>query len=616
MALLPKLESFLWGEGGRALTPEQVARERELATLKAQRSVDTSPVGHWSAGAARMVDALGGVLGERRARKAEEEGMASADSVIAALLSPGASSFAPAAPLDAGGIPDVSVQPAPQADVSGAFAGAGAGVMPLGASLTQNESGGNWSALNSEGYGGRGQFGEARLADAARAGIIPAGMTGAQYSQQPADVQRRVEQWHRGDILGQLGNYVGVDVDGPGPIPPMTEDSLVAVAHLGGTGGARRFIESGGQYNPADSNGTRLSDYATRHRGAGGGIAPIGGAGAPPATGVSPVVSALMQASNNPWVQQKYGPVIQALMGQEMQRQNATFEQQLRQQDPMNAAKLEQINLQNEALRNPPPPDRFQTISGEQAASLGLDPNNAYNVGADGKITQIGGGGTNVSVSVGGEGAPELGKLSSDYGYVLDPETRQPVIDPATGLPTAAPVPGSPAARELQQAQQQSETKSTQAASAASIVVQDIDKAIGQVSGWTAGAGSALARIPGSGARDLQASLDTVVANIGFDRLQQMREASPTGGALGGIAVEELKMLQAVMGSLTTAQSPEQLKANLQRLKQVYEPIAAKAAAYPNAAEFGFGGASAASGASPQQQGQRLRFNPETGDFE
>ncbi|WP_353144725.1 hypothetical protein, partial [Paracoccus sp. (in: a-proteobacteria)] len=70
MALLPKLESFLWGEGGRALTPEQVARERELATLKAQRSVDTSPVGHWSAGAARMVDALGGVLGERRASRA------------------------------------------------------------------------------------------------------------------------------------------------------------------------------------------------------------------------------------------------------------------------------------------------------------------------------------------------------------------------------------------------------------------------------------------------------------------------------------------------------------------------------------------------------------------
>src|SRR5690606_978506 len=58
-------------------------------------------------------------------------------------------------------------------------------------------------------------------------------------------------------------------------------------------------------------------------------------------------------------------------------------------------------------------------------------------------------GSTTVNV---GDGAPGLGKLSSDFGYVLDPETRQPVIG-ENGLPIAAPIPGSPAARQIEEEQ-------------------------------------------------------------------------------------------------------------------------------------------------------------------
>jgi hypothetical protein len=238
----------------------------------------------------------------------------------------------------------------------------------------------------------------------------------------------------------------------------------------------------------------------------------------------------------------------------------------------------------------------FRTLTPEEVTSLGLPPG-VYQMGGDGKISQIGGGGTSVSVDLGG--GPELGKLSTDYGYVLDPATGMPKIDPETGLPMAAPVPGSPAAREAEAAAAKAGMREENAANTAAIVLQDIDKAIDQTSGLTAGVGSLLGAIPGTGARDLQSSIDTIVANIGFDRLQQMREASPTGGALGGIAVPELQMLQAVLGSLRTDQSPEQLKANLQRLKEIYEPIARKAAAYPNASDFGFGGGAADAPAAP-----------------
>ena len=74
----------------------------------------------------------------------------------------------------------------------------------------------------------------------------------------------------------------------------------------------------------------------------------------------------------------------------------------------------------------------------------------------------------------------------------------------------------------------------------------------------------------GSPARDLNAKLETIKANLGFDQLQAMREASPTGGALGQVAVQELTALQATVSSLDQAQSPAQLAASLGKIEQSY----------------------------------------------
>jgi hypothetical protein len=208
---------------------------------------------------------------------------------------------------------------------------------------------------------------------------------------------------------------------------------------------------------------------------------------------------------------------------------------------------------------------------------------------------------TQITNNVGGNGAPGLGKLSTDFGYVVDPETMQPVIDPATGLPTAAPVPGSPAATEAQVNEAAKRERASQAERSANIVLQDIDRAIEQSGkfGTTGAIGGATGWIGGTDAHDLQNTLRTVQANIGFDRLQQMREASPTGGALGAVSERELTELQAVLGSIQPTQSKEQLQRNLTRLKGLYTDILAKADAYPNAEQFGFGGSQAQGGGPP-----------------
>lgn len=139
-------------------------------------------------------------------------------------------------------------------------------------SLIDTESGGNFQATNDvEGSGGKGHFGvvqfsQARIREAIDAGAIPE-MSPEQFT---ANNQAQVAatNWHFNDIDGYiqdrgLGQYIGQDIGGT----PLTINSLRAMAHLGGRAGMMRYLESNGQYNPADAYGTSLSDYAARHAG-------------------------------------------------------------------------------------------------------------------------------------------------------------------------------------------------------------------------------------------------------------------------------------------------------------------------------------------------------------
>ena len=111
------------------------------------------------------------------------------------------------------------------------------------------------------------------------------------------------------------------------------------------------------------------------------------------------------------------------------------------------------------------------------------------------------------------------------------------------------------------------------------VVTDNIDKLIPQldedIASWwpsnVAGVGGAvLGNIPGTEAHDFRARITTIKANIGFDKLQSMREQSPTGGALGQVSEMELRQLNASMGNLDIGQSPEQLRENLIAVREQY----------------------------------------------
>jgi hypothetical protein len=133
-------------------------------------------------------------------------------------------------------------------------------------------------------------------------------------------------------------------------------------------------------------------------------------------------------------------------------------------------------------------------------------------------------------------------------------------------------IPGSKGEVDANEQASKAQLRQRNAVENARSVVGFIDKALPEVGYLTAGVGAAaLAKLPHTSARDLAAKLDTIRANIGFDRLQQMRMESPTGGALGQIAVKELEFLQAVKGNLDNWQSPAELIGNLIQIRDSYE---------------------------------------------
>lgn len=131
---------------------------------------------------------------------------------------------------------------------------------------------------------------------------------------------------------------------------------------------------------------------------------------------------------------------------------------------------------------------------------------------------------------------------------------------------TLEPIPGGPRDTAAKDALRAEGVRSR-----AQLVMDKVDQALNQVGFLSTGIpGAVLGKIPGTNAYDLDRTIDTIKANIGFNELQAMREASPTGGALGQVAIQELNMLQAVLSSLDKGQSKEQLVQGLNDVKKHY----------------------------------------------
>ncbi len=170
-------------------------------------------------------------------------------------------------------------------------------------------------------------------------------------------------------------------------------------------------------------------------------------------------------------------------------------------------------------------------------------------------------------ILIGADGTVQIGGPVDGLGYGTAPKGQEAAIAfDAQGNPVVTPSP--------QQADYNKALRNVNEFSAQnSIVLEDIDRALANVDrGFSTGPWAAAKDLPIFGgitpAGELESLITTIQANVGFDKLQAMRETSPTGGALGNVTEKEIAFLQAVFGSLRQDTSPENVRYNLTRLRQ------------------------------------------------
>lgn len=221
------------------------------------------------------------------------------------------------------------------------------------------------------------------------------------------------------------------------------------------------------------------------------------------------------------------------------------------------------------------------------------------------ELARAGGGGTNVTI-----GEP-LKIMPNGQIAIRD--------DSVEGGVRFVTPPGTQAATEAAAAAEKAAQRETNAETYGDAAIQAIDDLIGpEGNSGMINDGEGLFNISNVGivgqrladwqlsqsAVNVANTLKTVTSNIAFSRLQAMRDASATGGALGSVTENELAMLMNSLGAVQQNTDPALLRKNLATIRRIWtkiqtDPVARQAYAAAGAA----GSVGAATVAQPSNDG-------------
>lgn len=571
-------EPFFWGQGGAKLTPEQLALARAVLARKKSQGVDTSPVGHWTAGAARVVDALGDVVQERRLNNQQAENdqynVSQTEPLIAALTGGSSapvvaapvatSSSAPTTPFDAS-----AVQPEIRNGIVETASALGIDPVDLGTAISY-ETGGTFDPTKAGPttqwgqHKGLIQFGEPQAkqygvdwnnpigsqlgANGAVANYLRS--TGVKPGMGLMDIYSAIN-------AGGVGRYNASDANNggaPGTVADKVNQQMSghrakAMALLGAQtpqAAIEQAAPSSGYVDPMVSvqPNAMAPELPTPVEVAARPVASAPVATAPQQSSPPPAVLAqALRVMADPRANENTKAVAQALIQRQhaqeqaaqeqsvwMQRQQYTQQQQA--SDPLRQLQIQKAQAEVAQMQDPNAnvPDAVKSLD-LRAQRAGLQPGSPeYN---------------NFFITQGVKPPANVGAPPAGYQIVYD----------ASGNPTSmAPIPGSPAAMEAEAqkkvlANQQSgkSTSSDVITNAARLARETLQApglpATGMISG-------ALSGLPETNAAELRRQVGVLTSNATVENLNAMRAASPTGGALGSVTEKEGAMLAAKSGAL------------------------------------------------------------------
>lgn len=218
----------------------------------------------------------------------------------------------------------------------------------------------------------------------------------------------------------------------------------------------------------------------------------------------------------------------------------------------------------------------------------------------DMEIARLGKPATTVNVTTGGPGQPNPYANLPDDTFIEAPDGTAPLKGGQmwvvrNGRPTIVNAEGGDAA----QAEEEAETKrlgrqaSTQRAGRT--VVREVGRGLElmpNIIGWggesvpgesevsvggdeiaQANARAFMAKVPGSAEYQFMQNIESALSNVGLDRLQEMRENSPTGGALGQVPFQQQQRLEQVLGAFKITMPRSVMEENLKYMNNAYMDI-------------------------------------------
>lgn len=220
----------------------------------------------------------------------------------------------------------------------------------------------------------------------------------------------------------------------------------------------------------------------------------------------------------------------QRLLMQEMQRRQEA-------NDPLRQLQIQKAQRE---LNDPDLPDSVQALD-LRAQRAGLQPGTPeYN-----RFMMSGG---DKGITINNEGS-----IPAGYQAMRDPEGR---------ITSIQPIPGSPAALEMEQALKAKQTQGERKETATDVITSAASQARNLIEkgSWVTGTpGRIASNLPESDAAELRRQIEVLKSNATIENLTAMRQASPTGGALGNVTEKEGAMLSAAAGAIDPNAGKEQL---------------------------------------------------------
>ena len=655
---------FVWGSGGQQVDQRQIESRRALANALLMRSIDTSPVQHWTQGAARIAQAIAGMRQAQFADEDEKAGKQGLQAAIAQMLG------GEAAPTQVASLTSAQTPAAPRVAPDAATdVSAPRPAQPL-ANVQPMSTGGMQDNMKTA----MGEFVQAfpemqgRITSGYRDQQRNAAVGGASGSRHmqgdaidfsvaglPEARQQEIANWWRQRGAGGFGYYPhkgAMHVDfgaqrawGPnysrtslGDTPQWFQSFAAMPANQQAAPVAPQAATPMAEKTLGAMVRNGLANQAAQAQ-ASPPVQVAQAAGAAPQSSPAPAAApqggmsqdrlrAAYNVLNSPFA----GPADKAIAQTIIQRA-LTAETR----DPRDS-RLKDLSIAEKeaALRNNTGDlDRQLKQRQLESGDLTTDQRELAQVNKERaaanlpalrmdqwKIEKSKAGATTVNI---GQDGQQYGNPGDGLVWQRDP-TGKVVID-ERGAPVAIPFRGGKMFNEEQKRAETKAEQGKQKLTQADMIMQDIDRTLGLMDNatlpTTGAIGSLLTNVPSTAAADMARLTDGIKANIGFDKLAEMRAASPTGAALGSVTEKELAFLQSVVGSLEQSQSAPQYRYNLLRLKNAYldtvhgpgqGPPREKLPEVPTRREAQQPAQQQAPAAP--QPGKVLRYNPQTGALE